>query len=157
MNTVEINSLKKYSEFTTTFRIPFKKANDVEAKCYTPMGIIDAWKEVCIQALEMRMEACLSMLLKNRDRVIESDEECVVFKKPNGHLHFFNYSSFQAMEALVEALKEEGPIVLDSLQADQLLKALYWIPEKLKKDHQEFGFGELISCLTCLAYKAQAE
>ena len=30
MNTVEINSLKKYSEFTTTFRIPFKKANDVE-------------------------------------------------------------------------------------------------------------------------------
>lgn len=29
MNTVEINSLKKYSEFTTTFRIP--QANDVEA------------------------------------------------------------------------------------------------------------------------------
>ena len=81
MNTVEINSLKKYSEFTTTFRIPFKKANDVEAKCYTPMDVIDAWKEVCIQALEMRMEACLSMLLKNRDRVIESDEECVVFQK----------------------------------------------------------------------------
>ena len=52
------------------------------------------------------------------------------------------------MEALVEALKEEGPIVLDSLQVDQLLKALYWIPEKLKKDHQEFG--ELISCLTSL-------
>lgn len=48
MNTVEINSLKKYSEFTTTFRI--KKAND-------------AWKEVCIQA--SRTE-------------IESDEECVV-------------------------------------------------------------------------------
>lgn len=42
MNTVEINSLKKYSEFTTTFRIPFKKANDVEAKCYTPMDVIDA-------------------------------------------------------------------------------------------------------------------
>ncbi len=76
------------------------------------MDVIDAWKEVCIQALEMRMEACLSMLLKNRDRVIESDEECVVFRKPNGHLHFFNHSSFQAMEALVEALKEEGPIVL---------------------------------------------
>lgn len=57
----------------------------------------------------------------------------------------------------VQPLKEEGPIVLDSLQVDQLLKALYWIPEKLKKDHQEFGFGELISCLTCLAYKAQAE
>lgn len=88
----------------------------------------------------VRNEACLSMLLKNRDRVIESDEECVV--NPTDH------SSFQAMEALVEALKEEGPIV--SLQVDQLLKALYWIPEKLKKDHQEFGFGELISCLTCL-------
>lgn len=96
----------------------------------------------------VRNEACLSMLLKNRDRVIESDEECVVFRKPNGHLHFFNHSSFQAMEALVEALKEEGPIVLDSLQVDQLLKA--WIPEKLKKDHQEFGFGELISCLQSL-------
>lgn len=38
MNTVEINSLKKYSEFTTTFRIPFKKA--VEAKCYTPMDTL---------------------------------------------------------------------------------------------------------------------
>lgn len=104
-------------------------------------AVIDAWKEVCIQALEMRRQCCSRT---------EIDEECVVFRKPNGHLHFFNHSSFQAMEALVEALKEEGPIVLDSLQVDQLLKALYWIPEKLKKDHQEFGFGELISCLTCL-------
>lgn len=85
MNTVEINSLKKYSEFTTTFRIPFKKANDVEAKCYTPMDVIDAWKEVCIQA-------CLSMLLKNRDRVI--DEECVVFRKPNGHLQPLQLSGY---------------------------------------------------------------
>lgn len=63
----------------------------------------------------VRNEACLSMLLKNRDRVIESDEECVVFRKPNGHLQ-----PLQAMEALVEALKEEGPIVLDSLQVDQV-------------------------------------
>lgn len=56
MNTVEINSLKKYLEFITTFHIPFKKANDVEAK--TPMDVIDAWKEVCIQALEMRRQCC---------------------------------------------------------------------------------------------------
>ena len=89
MNTVEINSLKKYSEFTTTFRIPFKKANDVEAKCYTPMDVIDAWKEVCIQALEMRRVCqCCSRT------EIESDEECVVFRKPNGHLQPLQLSGY---------------------------------------------------------------
>lgn len=83
-HTVEINSLKKYSEFTTTFRIPFKKANDVEA---TPMDVRSMHTGV-------RNEACLSMLLKNRDRVIESDEECVVFRKPNGHLQPLQLSGY---------------------------------------------------------------
>lgn len=41
------------------------------------MDVIDAWKKVC----SVRNEACLSMLLKNRDRVIESDEECVVAQR----------------------------------------------------------------------------
>ena len=78
------------------------------------MDVIDAWKEVCIQALEMRRVAQEQRSTKN-----------VLFSEsPTDH------SSFQAMEAL----KEEGPIVLDSLQVDQLLKALYWIPEKIIKN-----------------------
>lgn len=47
MNTVEINSLKKYSQQHFVF-------HSKRQMMYTPMDVIDAWKEVCIQALEMR-------------------------------------------------------------------------------------------------------
>lgn len=137
-----------YAEFTTLFRIPFKEGS-VECNPYIWQDLLGSWAEVCIKALEMRIDACVSMLFRNRDNIIISNEDQVVFKKSNGQIHTFNYPSYYAMDRMIRFLKEGKWDVIkgDSQGVRQLLKALYWISEEDRKDHGGFGFGQLISCL----------
>ena len=147
VSSAKVNSENKYSEFTTLFRIPFKEKSFIYAD--TSYQILESWKDTCIKALEMRMDACISMLFRNRNNVLLSNEIQIVFRKSNGQLHSFNHSSFQAMEKMINDLKEENlnRVTNNKLGITQLLKALYWIPEEDRKDHNGFGFGQLISCL----------
>lgn len=105
----------------------------------------------------MRIDACMEMLFRNKNRVIGSDERGVLFKKKNGNIHHFSHASCFAMEAFIEVLEEAesaGDLTFDALQIQQLMKALYWIPDELKNDHQGIGFGELIDCLFCILSNA---
>lgn len=86
----------------------------------------------------MRIDACMEMLFRNKDRVIGSDERGVLFKKKNGNIHHFSHASCSFIEILEEA-ESAGDITFDALQ--QLMKA--WIPDEL---NQGIGFGELIDC-----------
>lgn len=98
--------------------------------------------EVIMASIRMRIDACMEMLFRNKDRVIGSDERGVLFKKKNGNIHHFSHASCFAMEAFIEILEEAesaGDITFDALQ--QLMKA--WIPDEL---NQGIGFGELIDC-----------
>lgn len=146
MNTLD--HVNKRAEFVMSFTIPFKAVEDPtsQAKCYSPHEVVMAWRE--IKALRMRIDACMEMLFRNKDRVIGSDERGVLFKKKNGNIHHFSHASCFAMEAFIEILEEAesaGDITFDALQIQQLIKA--WIPDELKNDHQGIGFGELIDCL----------
>ena len=138
----------KYAEFTTLFRIPFKEG-DVEYNTHAWKDLIGAWSDVCIKALNARMDACVSMLFRNRENVIKADDYQVVFKKANGQLHSFNHCSFSNMEEMVTILKQgEWNLLKDFPNGvAQLRKALYWISEEDRKDHGCFSFGQLISCL----------
>ena len=147
-----INREQKYSEFSTVFRIPF---NNVEpstiftGKTDRWKEILSAWSEVCIRALETRMDSCVSMLFRNRNNIVVSNEFQIIFKKSNGQYHSFNHPSFKAMEVMKEYL-EKGIWELDKPEqawVRQLLKALYWIPEEDKQERGGYGFGQLISCL----------
>lgn len=155
MNTLALDHVNKRAEFVMSFTIPFKAVEDPtsQAKCYSPHEAVMAWREVCIKALRMRIDACMEMLFRNKDRVVGSDERGVLFKKKNGNIHHFSHASCFAMEAFIEILEEAesaGDITFDALQIQQLMKALYWIPDELKNDHQGIGFGELIDCLLCI-------
>ena len=111
--------------------------------------ILSAWSEVCIRALELRMDSCVSMLFRNRNNVVVSNESQIIFKKSNGQYHAFNHAVFKAMKEMKEYL-EDGNWKLykpGSLGVRQLLKALYWIPEEDKQERGGYGFGQLISCL----------
>ena len=147
-----VNSEDKYAEFTTLFRIPF---NNVDPSTIFTGNrdlwrkVLSAWLEVCIRALEARMDACVSMLFRNRDNVVVSNKFQVIFKKANGQYHSFNHPSFKAMEDMKEYL-EKGDWKLgkpEQAWVRQLLKALYWIPEEDKQERGGYGFGQLISCL----------
>ena len=144
---------ENYSEFTTFFRIqhndvyPSTIFDDIYENRWKE--IFSAWSEVCIRALEARMDACVSMLFRNRNNVVISNECQVIFKKSNGQYHSFNHPSFKAMEAMKEYL-EKGDWKLgkpEQAWVRQLLKALYWIPEEDKQERGGYGFGQLISCL----------
>lgn len=147
---VSVFTENKYSEFTTFFRIQFQD-NRVESLHNEHLwkDLLGSWSNVCILALEMRMDSCMSMLFRNRNNVIVADEYHVTYRKSNGQLHTFNIQSFQEMERMITLFKEGRWEIIkeNELGVRQLLKALYWIPEDCKKDQGGFGFGQLISCL----------
>lgn len=66
MNTLD--HVNKRAEFVMSFTIPFKAVEDPtsQAKCYSPHEVVMA----CIKALRMRIDACMEMLFRNKDRVI---------------------------------------------------------------------------------------
>ena len=145
-------SENRYSEFTTLFRIPFKETpfEEVYKEQHNRyVKVLRAWAEVCIRALEMRMDSCVAMLFRNRENVLISNEIQIVFRKSNGQLHSFNHPSFKMMEELIQLFNKEDwkAIACHTGGIRQLLKALYWIPEEDKKERNSFGFGQLISCL----------
>lgn len=142
----------KYAEFTTLFRIPFKETPLEEVygnRKHIWVDLLGSWSEVCVMALNMRMDSCVSMLFRNKDNILISNECQVVFRKANGQIHSFNHPSFNAMERMVKHLQAGcwEAVKRDKQGVRQLLKALYWIPEDMRKDHGGFGFGQLISCL----------
>ena len=140
----------RYAEFTTLFRIKFQSTEPGDYNCTERWKyIFAAWWDVCARALEARMDSCVSILFRNRDNVLSANEYRIVFKKSNGQIHSFNFTSFKAMEELLEWLRTEGwkRSMPTNAQARQLLKALYWISEEDKQEHGGFGFGQLISCL----------
>ena len=149
ISSAKVYSENGYAEFTTLFRIQFKEDANLEIDRDRWMRLLEAWADVCILALETRMDSCVSMLFRNRDNVIKADEYQVVFKKSNGQIHAFNHFSFRTMEDMLKALKQKDwrGVISSNPGCRQILKALYWIPEEYRKDHGGFGFGQLISCL----------
>ena len=152
VSTATVNSENKYAEFTTFFRIPFNNVDPATVFTYDQnrwKEIFSAWSEVCIHALESRMNSCVSMLCRNYNNIVVSNKFQIIFKKANGQYHSFNHPSFSAMEAMKEYL-ENGNWKLyipEQKWVRQLLKALYWIPEEDKQEKGGYGFSQLISCL----------
>lgn len=152
MNTsAKVFTDKKYAEFTTVikFNINFKYTDKIEVDRNRKLRILEAWADVCITALEMRMDSCVSMLFRNRENVLLADSSKIIFRKNNGQIHIFDHLSFSAMEDMCVALRHGNwkGVLSSNIGCRQILKALYWIPEDMRKDHNDFGFGQLISCL----------
>lgn len=143
----------KYAEFVTFFRIPFKETplEEVFGKNASHLwkDLIGSWSKTCILALNLRIDSCISMLARNRDNVLISNKDQIVFKKSNGQIHTFNYCSYNAMLETIQHLESGNWEMLsrNELGIRQLLKALYWLPEEKRQDHGGFSFGQLISCL----------
>ena len=152
VSSAKVYPADKYAEFTTFFRIPFNNVDPSTIFAGTAdrwKEVFSAWSEVCVHALEARMDSCVSMLFRNRNNVVISNEYQVIFKKSNGQYHAFNFPSFQAMEEFKEYFESGDWKLYKPEQAwvRQLLKALYWIPEEDKQEKGGYGFCQLISCL----------
>ena len=146
VSSAKVYQENQYAEFTTLFRIPFKESDGVSTKRITPSEIIEAWSEVLISALESRMDALVSILFRNRNNVMYADASVIQFKKSNGQIGYFSHHSFEVMENSLKALKQrdwEG-VIYKPGAVSQMLQALYWIPEDMKKDRCNISFTMLI-------------
>ncbi len=143
---VEVFEDERYSKFTHTFRVPFKKLEEPIQVRKSIYKVVDTFSDVIIEALEARMEACVDMVSRNMFNIIESDEYHILFKKEDGSYHSFNHYSFWNMQEAIRLLKEGSSKRLGKVQFDQIMKALYWVEKPAPRNG--ISFGNLIS--TCL-------
>lgn len=151
VSSAKVYQENQYAEFTTLFRIPFKESDGSVLEKITPSEIIEAWSEVLISALESRMDALVSILFRNRNNVTYADASLIQFKKNNGQIGYFSHHAFEVMENSLKALKQRDwrGVLSCGVAAEQLLHALYWIPEDMKKDRGIISFTMLIDQLMC--------
>ena len=150
---VEVFADNKYSKFTHTFKVPFKKSEEFISIHVSIFKVIDTFSDVIIEALEKRMEACVDMLSRNLFNIVESDEYHILFKKEDGSYHSFNHPSFRIMQEAVSLLSERRTKLLIKAHYDQIVKALYWIEKPAPRNG--ISFGNLISaCLELILISA---
>ena len=141
----KIKTYPNHLEIITSVFIPYKDF-DLEdfLDAPTTQDIMNAWAPICIEALKMRMDACIQMLERHRKDIISVNEDAVEFKKDNGSIHRFHIRSYNLMEQTITNF-QNGDLSLNRDTAYQLVKALYWIPEKLKAERKGVGFELFIS------------
>ena len=151
VSSAKVYQENQYAEFTTLFRIPFKESDGTALERVTSSEIIEAWSEVLISALESRMDSLVSILFRNRNNVTYADASIIQFKKSNGQIGYFSHYSFEVMENSLKALKQRDwkGVIYSAGAATQMLQALYWIPEDMKKDRCNISFTMLIEELMC--------
>lgn len=143
----KIKTYPSHLEIITSVFIPYKDSDledFLDAPTVTTQDIMNAWAPVCIEALKMRMDTCVQMLERHRKDVISVNEDVVEFKKDNGSIHRFRIRSYNLMEQTITNF-QNGDLSLNRDTAYQLVKALYWIPEKLKAERKGVGFELFIS------------
>lgn len=140
---VEVFENEKYSKFTHSFKVPFKKLEEPIQVRKSIFEVIDTFSDVIIKALEERMESCVNMLSRNLFNIVESNEYHILFKKEDGSYHSFNHPSFKVMQGAITLIKEEKSKYLTKMHYDQIVKALYWVEKPAPRNG--ISFGNLIS------------
>ncbi len=140
---VEVFVDNKYSKFTHTFKVPFKKLEEPIQARMSIYKVITTFSDVIINALEARMESCVDMLSRNLFNVVESNEYHILFKKDDGSYHSFNHASFKVMQEAVLLIKDGKARELGKVHYDQITKALYWVEKPAPRNG--ISFGNLIS------------
>ena len=77
VSTAKVNYENKYAEFSTFVRTLFNNVDPTtlfKGHTDTWKEVFSAWSEVCISALESRMDSCVSMLFRNRNNIVVSNE-----------------------------------------------------------------------------------
>lgn len=147
---VEVFTNERYSKFTHTFRVPFKKLEEPIQIRTSVFKVIDTFSDVLIKALEERMEACVDMVSRNMFNIIESNEYHIIFKREDGSYHSFHHISFNNMQEAVLLLKDGKARELGKIHYDQILKALYWVEKPTPR--KGISFGNLISVCMEIMY-----
>ena len=97
-----INIYQNEKEYTISVNIPFKKVEFSETpskKDFKEFAekVFEAYTNVIVEALEARMKACASNLIKHTDDIKYCDDKYVTYVRKSGGEHTFSFNAYETM------------------------------------------------------------
>ena len=145
-----INIYQNEKEYTISVNIPFKKAEFSETpskKDFKEFAekVFEAYTNVIVEALEARMKACASNLIKHTDDIKYCDDKYITYVRKSGGEHTFSFNASEIMRGLVSKIQQYKLGELTKFELKQIAKALYWAEDK--SDIGKYTFQDLIDVI----------
>ena len=144
-----INVMQNEKEYTISVSIPFKKVAFSETPSKRDFKefaekVFEAYTNVIVEALESRMKACASNLIKHSDNIKYCDDKFITYIRKSGEEHIFSFNAYETMRGLVKKVEQYKLGELTKSELKQIAKALYWVD---KSDIGKYTFQDLIDVI----------
>lgn len=136
--------------YTISVTIPFKKTAFSETPYKRDFKkfaeeVFEAYTIVIVQAIEARMKACASNLIKHSDSIKYCDDKYITYIRKSGEEHTFSFNAYETMRALVKKVEQYKLDELTKFELRQIAKALYLVENK--SDAGKYTFQDLIDVI----------
>lgn len=136
--------------YTISVTIPFKKTAFSETPCKRDFKkfaeeVFEAYTNIIVEALEARMNACASNLIKHSDSIKYCDDKYITYIRKSGVEHTFSFNAYDTMQRLVKKIQQYKLGELTKSELKQIAKALYWVGDK--SDIGKYTFQDLIDVI----------
>ena len=145
-----INIQQNEKEYAIAVTIPFKKTAFSETPYKRDFKkfaeeVFEAYTNVIVEALETRMKACASNLVKHSDSIKYCDDKYITYIRKSGGEHTFSFNAYETMRGLVKKVQQYKLGELTKSELKQIAKALYWVEDK--SDIGKYTFQDLIDVI----------
>lgn len=145
-----INVQQNEKEYVISMTIPFKKVAFSETPYKRDFKkfaeeVFAAYTIVIVQAIEARMKACASNLIKHSDNIKYCDDKYITYIRKSGGEHTFSLNAYETMRRLVKKVQQYKLGELTKFDLRQIAKALNWVENKV--DIKEYTFQDLIDVI----------
>lgn len=145
-----INVMQNEKEYTISVSIPFKKVAFSETPSKRDFKefaekVFETYTNIIVQALEARMKACASNLIKHSDSIKYCDDKYITYVRKSGGEHTFSFNAYETMRVLVKKVEQYKLSELTKFELKQIAKALYWVENKV--NIREYTFQDLIDVI----------
>lgn len=136
--------------YTISVTIPFKKTVFSETPYKRDFKkfaeeVFEAYTNIIVEALEARMKACASNLIKHSDSIKYCDDKYITYIRKSGVEHTFSFNAYDTMQRLVKKIQQYKLGELTKSELKQIAKALYWVEDK--SDIGKYTFQDLIDVI----------
>ena len=130
-----INVMQNEKEYTISVSIPFKKVAFSETPSKRDFKefaekVFEAYTNIIVKAIEARMKACASNLIKHSDNIKYCDDKFITYIRKSGEEHTFSFNAYETMRSLVKKIQQYKLDELTKFELKQIAKSLDWIENK---------------------------
>lgn len=145
-----VNVMQNEKEYTISMTIPFKKVAFSETPSKRDFKefaekVFEAYTNIVIEALESRMKACASNLIKHSDSIKYCDDKFITYTRKSGGEHTFSFNAYATMRGLIRKVQQYKLGELTKLELKQIAKALCW--SENRSDIGKYTFQDLIDVI----------